>query len=148
MTDAATLEERAGSRSRRSLSFDRLAATWRAALEHEAEHRRFSLWVPVATGAGIVLYFSADREPNVWLTTILAAVLAGLAALARAHRRSFMALVTAAAVLTGMAAAGWRTARVAAPVLARLRIATVQGWIEEMEVRDGAMDFLYGEAFT
>jgi competence protein ComEC len=112
---------------------------WRAALaaaiETEAEQRRFFLWVPVALGTGIVLYFAADREPSLPLVAGLALVFALLAALARAHRRALVCLVGAAAVFGGMAAAGWRTARLAAPVLDRLRIVSVQGWIEEMDFR-------------
>ena len=117
-----------------------LPASLAAALEAEAEHRRFFLWVPVAVGTGIVLYFTADREPSLPLVTGLTIALATLALAVRQRRRGvprglFMVLVGAAAVFGGMAAAGWRTARVAAPVLDRIRIVTVQGTIEEMDAR-------------
>ena len=137
MTDTAgsALEGRAAAQGWRAISLRGLARAWGDAFEREAEHRRLFLWIPVAMGAGVVLYFVADREPNVWLSTILSAALAGVARIARAHRRSFLALVAAAAIFGGMASAGWRTARVAAPVLDRLRIATVQGYIEEMDFR-------------
>ena len=112
-----------------------LPATLAEAFEAEADHRRFFLWLPVAVGSGIVLYFSADREPSLPLVTGLTIVLAALAVAALRHRRLFMALLAAAAVFGGMAAAGWRTARLAAPVLDRIRIVTVQGTIEEMDIR-------------
>ena len=134
MTDTSALEGRLFGRARAFGPRD-LAKTLRDSFEAEAEQRRLFLWVPVAAGAGVVLYFAADREPNVWLATILAAALAGLAALVHGERRAFMALVAAAAIIGGFAAAGWRTARVAAPVLDRLRIATLQGYIEEMDFR-------------
>ena len=35
-----------------------------AALETEAERRRLFLWLPVAMGCGILLYFMADAEPS------------------------------------------------------------------------------------
>ncbi len=113
----------------------RLTAALRAAIETEAEHRRFFLWLPVAMGAGVVLYFVADLEPSLPLDSGLCLAFAVLARLARHRRRAFLGLVGAAAVLAGMTTAGWRTARVAAPVLDRLRIVTVQGYIEEMDVR-------------
>ena len=105
------------------------------ALETEAEQRRAFLWLPVALGAGVVLYFAADREPNLWLCAALTAGLAGISVLARSHRRAFFVLVGAAAVFGGMTSAGWRTARLAAPVLDRMRIVTVEGYIEEMDFR-------------
>lgn len=137
MTDAAgpALEGRVASPGRVGFSWASLAKALRDAFEAETEQRRLFLWVPVAAGAGVVLYFTVDREPNVWLATLLAAVLAGLAALVRHEQRAFMALVAAAAIVCGFACAAWRTARVAAPVLDRLHIATLQGYIEEMDFR-------------
>ncbi len=133
MTDASgsTLEGRIAAPGRGSLPWASAAQALRDAVEAEAEQRRFFLWVPVFAGAGVVLYFTADREPNVWLTTILAAALAGLAALLRHERRAFMATIAAAALVAGFACAAWRTAR----VLDRVRIATLQGTIEEMDFR-------------
>ena len=113
----------------------RWAALYRAAFETEAEHRRFFLWVPVAFGAGIVLYFCAGREPLLPLIAGLAGLLAAGAAFASSHRRAFALLVGFAALFAGMATAGWRTASLAAPVLERTRIVAVQGWIEEMDFR-------------
>ena len=113
----------------------RLADAVRTAIESEAEHRRLFLWLPVAIGAGVVLYFVADREPSLTLSTASCAALSLLAVLARHHRRAFLVLVGAAALFAGMTTAGWRTARVAAPVLDRVRIATVQGYVEEMDFR-------------
>lgn len=112
------------------------------AIETEAEHRRFFLWVPVAMGAGVVLYFAADREPYLPLTAALTASFASLAFLARHHRRGFALFVAVAAIFGGMTSAGWRTARVAAPVLDRLRIVTVEGYIEEMDFRRQGTRFI------
>src|SRR6185312_11965113 len=50
----------------------------------EAAPGRLLPWLPVAFGAGIVLYFSADREPAVWAVVPL---LVGAIALAVAARR-------------------------------------------------------------
>ena len=126
----------------------RLAALYRAALEAEAEHRRFFLWVPVCFGTGITLYFCAGREPLLPLTAGLAGVFAAAAAFASGHHRAFALFVAVAAVFAGMAAAGWRTARLAAPVLERTRIVTVQGWIEEMDFRREGARFVLRVAAT
>ena len=106
---AGTTLEGALARGRRqtfAAGIGRLAALYRAALETEAEHRRFFLWVPVAFGSGIVLYFCADREPLLPLTAGLAGVFAAVAAVASAHRRAFALLVGLAALFAGMAVAG------------------------------------------
>ncbi len=112
-----------------------LPAALAEALEAEADHRRFFLWTPAAVGTGVVLYFTADREPSLPLVTGLTIALAAVALAARRHTAAFRTLVAVAAMFGGMAAAGWRTARLAAPVLDRIRIVTVQGTIEEMDFR-------------
>ncbi len=138
MTAAAgtTLEGSAGRRAAPARwSIRSLPAALTKAFEVEADHRRFFLWVPAAVGSGVVLYFTADREPSLPLTSGLTIALAVLALASRRHTRVYMTLVAAASILGGMAAAGWRTARLAAPVLDRIRIVTVQGTIEEMDLR-------------
>ncbi len=112
-----------------------LAAALRQAFAVEVEQRRIFLWLPVAFGAGIALYFAADREPVLPLTVVAVVLLASAAAALRAHRRAFACLVGAAALFAGLAAAGTRSALVAAPVLDRIRIADVQGYVEQMDHR-------------
>ena len=119
-----------------------LADAMRRAIEIEADNRRFFLWFPVAMGTGVVLYFIADREPTVWLCGLLAGTFGILAALARHHRRAIVCLLGIAALFGGMASAGWRTARLAAPVLDRIRIVSVQGYIEEMDFRREGARFI------
>lgn len=117
-------------------------AAFGAALEEEAAHRRFFLWVPVAMGAGVVLYFVAAREPS-RVATLGLTLLSGVASvLARRHRRLRTILVALACVFAGMATAGLRTARLAAPVLDRMRIVTLQGYVEEMDLRREGARFL------
>lgn len=81
------------------------------------EEDRWVLWLPALFGAGIAVYFSLPAEPPLWLGV---AALAPVAAIGVAWRRHAAVLVTATALATvaaGFAAAQWRTANVAAPVL-------------------------------
>ncbi len=123
----------AGDRLRLALADLRLRLA--LAFEGEVEHRRLFLWLPVALGAGVVLYFTADREPPLFLCGVLFAAFAAAAFTARAHRKAFCLFVALAACAGGMLSAGWRTASVAAPVLDRIRIVDVEGYIEEMDFR-------------
>ena len=116
-------------------SAGRFLAALKAAALSEIEARRLFLWVPVAAGAGVVLYFVADREPSLWLTGLLTTAAALSAWIARRYFAVFALCVAIAAVFSGMFSAGWRTARVAAPVLDRIRIATLTGYIEQVDLR-------------
>lgn len=86
-----------------------------------AERTRWPLWIPVFLGVGIGGYFSLPVEPPLWLDGLGLAAAAGFLGLALARRH--LALVALAAgllaVVTGFAAAGLRTALVAAPVIER-----------------------------
>lgn len=112
-----------------------LRTGWRA----ELDDRRLFLWLPVCQGAGIALYFAAEREPALWLTTLLTVILFGAAILARSARPLSFALVAVGTIAFGMAAAGWRASLLKAPVLDRIRIATLEGFVEDLDPRrDGA----------
>ena len=112
------------------------------AFETEVEHRRLFLWLPVAIGAGVVLYFTADREPPAWLCAGLFLGLAATAYGVRSHRKAFILFVALAACAAGMLCAEWRTAVCAAPVLDRIRIVDVEGYIEEMDFRRAGARFI------
>ncbi|CAH1671050.1 ComEC/Rec2 family competence protein [Chelatococcus asaccharovorans] len=101
----------------------------------EAERRRTFLWLPVAFGGGIVLYFLADAEPSLW-PPLAGALLAALAAIiARRHRHALGVAVAIAAVMAGFAAATWRTRTVTTPVLARPMIAKLSGLVLGVDER-------------
>lgn len=102
----------------------------------EAERRRPFLWLPIAMGAGILLYFAADREPALW-APLLGLALSGTAAfILRMRRFTSMACLAAAAAFAGFAAGVWRTAEIASPMLERPRIGKLSGFVESVEVRD------------
>ncbi|MGJ4996017.1 ComEC/Rec2 family competence protein [Bradyrhizobium sp. HKCCYLS3077] len=102
----------------------------------EAGAGRLLPWVPVAFGAGIALYFSADHEPVLWITAVTAVLLCVAAGLMRRHRL-FPAAVMIAAAAAGFAVATAKTARVAHPVLARpLYSVALTGFVEARDIRE------------
>jgi len=112
------------------------------AFETEVALRRTFLWLPVAAGAGVVGYMCADREPSLWMLIPLAAILAGLAWLARGWRIGFMLLCGLCAFFAGELSAAWRSARVAAPVIDKVTIGVVEGFIEQMDFRRAGARFV------
>lgn len=107
-----------------------------AALALEAERRRFFLWLPVAMGVGVLLYFAADREPSLAASAVGFAIAGGLAAALRTRPIVSGGCIALAAVFAGFGAGVWRTADIAAPMLERPRVAKVTGFVESVEVRD------------
>ena len=115
------------------------APDWRAAfstaLAREVEQRRFFLWIPVAAMGGVALNLSADREPVMWLPALMTALFAGLAWFCRARPLALGLSLAIAALFAGFLSMSLRTARVAAPVLDRIRIVRMQGFVEEADLR-------------
>lgn len=104
-------------------------------LRAEAGPGRILPWVPVAFGAGIALYFAADREPVAAVTAVTAVAL-GVAAFLARRRPIFPALLLLAALAAGFATATLKTARVAHGVLARPMFAVaIKGFVETREER-------------
>src|SRR6202453_101088 len=105
------------------------------ALAREAEERRFFLWIPVAAMGGVALNLSADREPVLWLPALMIAVFTALAWVSRAKPLALGLSLAIAALFAGFLSMSLRTARVAAPVLGRIRIVSLQGFVEEVDLR-------------
>jgi competence protein ComEC len=102
----------------------------------EAGPGRLLPWVPVAFGAGIALYFAADREP---VASVAAAAAFAFCAAAFFARRSriFPLVVMLAALFAGFATAALKTARVAHGVLARPMFSvTMKGFVETRDERE------------
>src|ERR1700690_1492905 len=78
---------------------------------------RLLSWLPVAFGFGIVLYFTADREPAWWAASALALAGVIVAFLARRRASRFAIALGFAAIAAGVAVATLQAARVAHPVL-------------------------------
>jgi competence protein ComEC len=101
----------------------------------EADRRRLFPWIAVAFGAGIALYFQADGLPGLGPPLAGAAACAFGAYLARASVVLMAVLIALCAVFFGFAAAAWRVQTVGAPILQRLMIVPVTGFVEAVEER-------------
>jgi competence protein ComEC len=121
---------------------NRLDHSFRASLEIEIAERRIFLWLPVAAGTGAVSYLLAEREPSMLFAGAGAICFGVLALFLRGRRVGFVIAVGLCAVFAGLLSASFRTARVAAPVLDRIRVVTLEGYIEEMDFRRAGARFL------
>jgi competence protein ComEC len=74
-------------------------------------------WLPIAFGFGVVLYFTAEREPDYRITLALTAVLGLAAIVARARPVTFAVLLALTTAAAGFAAVTVKSARIAHPIL-------------------------------
>ncbi|MBI3276084.1 MAG: ComEC/Rec2 family competence protein, partial [Methylocystis sp.] len=119
-----------------------LRAALRGAVAEEVALRRPFLWLPVATGAGVLLYFAADREPSFVLSCGAFVGASTLAFVLRAHRRAFACLLLLACLCGGFFAAVWRLARVEGPVVSRIGFGVLTGFVEEVDLRPAGARFI------
>jgi competence protein ComEC len=110
-----------------------LVAQWTLA---ELAPGRLVPWLSVAFGLGIVLYFTADREPVWWAAAALAFAGIIIAYLAQQRSVGFPLALGFAAIAAGFAAATFSTVRIAHPVLPTATwSASVTGFVEVREER-------------
>lgn len=112
-----------------------LLRAFESCVEQEASRRTAFLWLPVAYGAGITLYFGLATEPMRW-SGFIAALLFGAIATRSAGwwRLTLLGLMTMG---LGFGMAGWRTASVAAPMLERPVTGIVTGHVETIDQTPG-----------
>ncbi len=108
----------------------------------EWEQRRPFLWLPVAAGAGVALYFAADREPVLWLPLLLGGIALLACWLTRRQPLALALSLGALALVAGFLAAELRARAVATPMLDRIRILHLTGTIEEVDRRPEGSRFL------
>jgi competence protein ComEC len=94
-------------------------------------------WLPICFGFGVVMYFTAAREPSLWAALPLVAVFAVAAVLARTRPVAFPLLLACAATAAGFAIATLRTARIAHPILQHTAWnIPISGFVEVREERE------------
>lgn len=112
----------------------RLVAQWALA---EVAPGRLLPWLPVAFGFGVVLYFTADREPAAWAAAGVAVATIALVVALRRSTLGFPLALAVAAIAVGFAVATLNTARIAHPVLQYpVATASLSGFIEVREERE------------
>ncbi len=89
-----------------------------------AERERWVLWLPVAVGAGVAIYFALPMEPARWWGPALLVPALALGFALRDRLPLLIAAIGLGAAALGFTAATEQTRRVAAPVLARPVTAT------------------------
>ncbi len=112
----------------------------------DAERGRWMLWLPVALGLGIAVYFELPSEPALWVGPALAAVATALAVLSPAGSLARALAIGAVATSTGLGLVAWRTASLAAPTLSRpLFSLNVEGRVSDIQrLPDGVRVVLEG----
>jgi competence protein ComEC len=113
----------------------RLREVFGAALESEIAQRRPFLWLPVASGAGVALYFAADREPSLGFAAFIAATAAGLCICLRRSPGPLAAALAFAALAAGFTSASLRSWLLAAPVIDRVHVLKLSGTVEQLDRR-------------
>ena len=119
-----------------------IVGLYRAALAEETALRRPFLWRAVAAGAGVTLYFAAAREPSLMLCVALLCVSVLLAFLTRTHLRAQALFLALSFIALGFTCGAWRTARVMAPIVSRIGIGELTGFVEEIDPRRNGARFI------
>ena len=100
----------------------------------DAERSRWLLWLPVALGLGIAVYFELPSEPALWLGPAMAAAALALALFAPAGSFGRALAIGLVAAAVGFGLIAWRTASLAAPTLGRpLFNVNVEGRIADIQ---------------
>lgn len=100
----------------------------------DAERSRWMLWLPVALGLGIAVYFELPSEPALWLGPVLAAAALVLVFFAPAGSLARAVAIGLVAAAVGFGLIAWRTASLAAPTLSRpLFNINVEGRIADIQ---------------
>ena len=100
----------------------------------DAERGRWMLWLPVALGLGIAIYYELPGEPALWVGPGLAAAALAAAVLAPPGSLARALAIGGVAASTGLGLVAWRTASLAAPTLSRpLFSINVEGRIADIQ---------------
>ena len=113
-----------------------------------AERSRWPLWLPVALGAGISIYFALPVEPDLgWAGVAALAAVACVFALLGSENAALRALLAvSAAMFLGFTIAKIRTDVVAAPILTqRIGPIALDGRVEQAELRGRGIRFVLGD---
>jgi competence protein ComEC len=116
---------------------ERLGGQLKAWMLADVGPGRLVPWLPVAFGAGIALYFAADREPAPWASVSALAAAATAAVTLRQRPVGFPVALAAVAAAAGFATATLKSTYVAAPVMTAPAFnVAIAGFVEVREERE------------
>jgi len=102
--------------------------------QFEAERGRWMLWLPVALGLGIAIYFELPYEPATWVGPAVATGTAAICLMTPAGGLGRVLCLGLTAAALGFGLATWHTAGLAAPTLSRpLFSINVEGRIADIQ---------------
>jgi competence protein ComEC len=101
----------------------------------EIEQRRLFPWIAACFGLGILFFFEADGRPALWAPVLGLCACLCFAVLARSRPTALAVLIALGALFAGFSAAVIRSRLVEAPVLRRIAIVHVAGYVEAVEDR-------------
>lgn len=111
-----------------------------------AERERWALWIPVAIGLGVAVYFSLASEPSLLAGAGLAMVAAVLVMAMRKHAAARALAIALLAAACGFTAAELRTAVVGSPTLAgKYDSVRIEGRVRDVEFLPGGRRLILGE---
>ncbi|MDH3196056.1 MAG: DUF4131 domain-containing protein, partial [Hyphomicrobiales bacterium] len=110
---------------------------WRACLIAELEDRRGFVWLPVAFGTGIALYFALPREPVLGALGVVVLATGLWAVRGWAGGRSYRLAVVLCLIAAGAASAKMRVDRLIGPQLERPMTVTFSGRVVAIDQRAG-----------
>jgi competence protein ComEC len=122
-------------------SWPRFAQSTKATLKEwalaDVAPGRLVPWLPVAFGAGIAVYFAAEREPSSIAAVVLTVAGVAAAILARKRPVAFPLALAFTAAAAGFAVATLRTVTIAHPILqSNAAVMGISGWVEVREERE------------
>src|SRR3954469_4837735 len=102
--------------------------------QFDAERGRWMLWLPVAMGLGIAVYFELPSEPALWLGAAIAGAGCVAVALAPAGSKARALCIGLVAAAFGLGLVTWRNSSLAAPTIGRpLFSINVEGRIADIQ---------------
>jgi competence protein ComEC len=111
-----------------------------------AERDRWALWIPVAVGTGVAVYFDLPSEPHGAIAIGLFVVSIGLFFMLRRWALGRIAAIGLVALAAGFAAAQLRTTLVASPVLnQKLDSVRLEGRVRDVEFLPNGRRLRLGE---
>ena len=132
----ASAFNRARSRARSQIFIPDPRAWFAACIAQEAAHRRLFPWSAIAFGVGIILFFSAEGVPGPWPSLIGLSICIAIAVALAQNHRARNTVMAVAIVFAGFSAGAIRHQSVDAPIIERVTIAQVEGFVESIEQRE------------